>query len=146
MHRLVKSPFGYALQGIKGDEIRMQCLGYDTWRHKYAIFVIAGLFAGIAGTLFASYSRLMAPEHLGVKTSTLAMLMVIIGGDRIFWGPALGAAVVVLIEHYASLYVPERWPLIVGGVFVAAVMFLRGGMSIYLTDVWQRFTARSWKR
>lgn len=146
MHRLVKSPFGYALQGIKGDENRMQCLGYDTWRHKYVIFVIAGLFAGIAGTLFASYSRLMAPEHLGVKTSTLAMLMVIIGGDRIFWGPALGAAVVVLIEHYASLYVPERWPLILGGVFVAAVMFLRGGMSVYLTNVWQRYAARSWKR
>lgn len=146
MYRLVKSPFGYALHGIKGDEYRMQCLGYNTWRHKYVIFVIAGLFAGMAGTLFASYSGLMAPEHLGVKTSTLAMLMVIIGGDRIFWGPVLGAAVVVLIEHYASLYVPARWPLILGGVFVAAVMFLRGGISIYLTNIWSRFAARSWKR
>lgn len=146
MYGLVKSPFGYALQGIKGDENRMQYLGYNTWRHKYVIFVIAGLFAGIAGTLFASYSGLMAPEHLGVKTSTLALLMVIIGGDRIFLGPALGAAVVVLIEHYSSLYVPERWPLILGGAFVAAVMFLRGGISPYLTNVWQRIAVRPWKR
>ncbi|MBI2315676.1 MAG: branched-chain amino acid ABC transporter permease, partial [Betaproteobacteria bacterium] len=146
MYRLTESPFGYALQGIKGDEDRMRCLGYNTWRHKYLIFVVAGFFAGIAGTLFASYSGLMAPEHLGVKTSTLAMLMVIIGGDRMFWGPALGAAVVVLIEHYASLYVPARWPLILGGVFVAAVMFLRGGIGMHLANIWQRSAGGSWKR
>ncbi|MFH1775314.1 MAG: branched-chain amino acid ABC transporter permease [Chloroflexota bacterium] len=138
MRRVVNSPFGQALQGIREDERRMRHLGYHTWLYKYIAFIIAGLFAGVAGVLFGSYTTIIVPDYLGVLTSTLVMLMVIIGGTGVFWGPALGAAVVVLLEHYASLYTPERWPLILGGVFILAVMLLRGGISIHLLNLWKK--------
>ena len=142
LYRVVRSLFGRALQGIRGDERRMQCLGYNTWLYKYIAFVVGGLFAGVAGVLFSFHSRIVAPEHLGVLTSTIVMLMVIIGSDRVFWGPVLGAAVVVLLEHYSSIYIPERWPMILGGVFVLSVMFLRGGISIHLTRLLKKVQYR----
>ena len=133
MYRLVNSPFGRALQGIRENEPRMRALGYNTWLYKYIIFVVAGLFAGVAGVLFAHYGRIMVPGHLGVMTSTLAMLMVILGSCSIVFGPVLGAALVVLLEHITSIYIPERWPLILGGVFVISVIFLPGGIGIYIS-------------
>ena len=71
-------------------------------------------------------------------TSTMAMLMVIIGSTRVVFGPAIGAAVVILLEHVSSIYTPERWPLILGGVFVITVMFLRGGITIHLVKLWKK--------
>jgi branched-chain amino acid transport system permease protein len=138
LYRLINSPFGYALQGIRDDERRMANLGYNTWLYKYLSFIVSGVFAGVAGLLFAQFSSILAPQYLGVVTSTIVMLMVIIGSTTIFYGPAIGAAVVVVLEHVSSLYVPERWPLILGGVFIIAVMFLRGGITIHLNRLWRR--------
>lgn len=138
LYRLVKSPFGSALQGIREDEHRMRHLGYNTWMYKYLAFIIAGFFSGIAGVLFASFANVMAPEHLGVHTATLAVLMIILGSDRIFFGPLVGAAIVLFLQYYASTLVPERWPLILGAVFVLSVMFLRGGISIHLIKLWNK--------
>lgn len=142
LYRLVKSPFGNALQGIREDEQRMRHLGYNTWTYKYLAFVIGGFFSGIAGVLFASFANVMAPEHLGVHTATIAILMIIIGGDRVFFGPLIGAAIVLFLQYYASLLVPDRWPLILGSVFVLSVMFLRGGVSIHLLRLWNRIGSK----
>lgn len=142
LYRVAKSPFGRALQGIRGDERRMQCLGYNTWLYKYIAFVVGGLFAGIAGVMFSFQSGIVAPGSLGVLTSTTVMLMVIIGSDRVFWGPVLGAALVVFLEHYSSIYVAARWPMILGSVFILSVMFLRGGVSIHLVRLWKKVQYR----
>ena len=142
LYRVVKSPFGHALQGIRGDERRMQCLGYNTWLYKYIAFVVGGLFAGIAGVLAIYQSGVVGPTSLGVLTSTVVMLMVIIGSDRVFLGPVLGAALVVLLGHYSSIYIAERWPMILGGIFVLSVMFLRGGVSIHLVRLWKKVQYR----
>lgn len=138
MYRIIKSPFGYALQGIRGNEPRMRALGYNTWWYKYIAFIVAGLFAGVAGVLFASLNGTIAPSHLGIETSTLAMLMLILGSSSTVFGPVLGAALVVSIQYFSSIYVPERWPLILGSVFVLSVMFLRGGIGIHLVRLWKR--------
>jgi branched-chain amino acid transport system permease protein len=132
LYRVAKSPFGQALQGIREDERRMQCLGYNIWLYKYITFVVGGLFAGVAGVLLAFQSGVVVPDHLGVLSSATVMLMVILGSDRVFWGPVLGAALIVLLQHILSLYAPARWPLILGTVFVLSVMFLRGGVSLHL--------------
>jgi len=138
LYRLIESPFGVALQGVRDSETRMRSLGYNTWLYKYIAFVVAGLFAGVAGVLFRHYSTVLVPTDIGVLASTLVLLMVIIGGDRVFWGPVAGAILITFIVHYSSIYTPERWPLILGGLFVLAVMFLRGGISIYLVKLWKR--------
>ena len=138
MFRVVNSPFGRALQGIRESEPRMRALGYYTWLYKYIVFIIGGLFAGAAGVLFAYQSGVIGPWHLGVTVSTLAMLICIIGGLGTLWGPVVGALVIILVEYFSSIYVPERWPLILGAVFVIAVMFLRGGIAPHLAKLWKR--------
>ena len=145
LYLVTKSPLGVALQGIRESEPRMRALGYNTWLFKYIAFIIAGAFAGVAGVLFAYHSKVLIPMHLSVTTSTLVMLMVIIGSDRAFLGPAVGALVIIFLEHYSSVYTPERWPLILGTVFVIAVMFLRGGICIYLLKTWKKVSYASAK-
>ena len=142
LHRIVNSPFGYALQGIREDEPRMRALGYNTWLYKYIAFIIAGLFAGVGGVLFAHWNMLISPRHLGVTTSALGLFYVIIGGAGTLFGPAIGAAVVIGIEYGASIYNPERWPLILGALFVITVMFLRGGIYPHLVNFWKKVTLR----
>ncbi|OGP65068.1 MAG: hypothetical protein A2170_16695 [Deltaproteobacteria bacterium RBG_13_53_10] len=146
LYFVTRSPLGVALQGIRESEPRMRALGYNTWLFKYLAFIIASAFAGVAGVLFAYHSRVLVPMHLGVTTSTLVMLMVIIGSDRVFLGPAVGAMVIILLEHPSSLYTPERWPLILGSIFVIAVMFLRGGISSFLEKTWEKAFYASAKR
>jgi branched-chain amino acid transport system permease protein len=138
LYRLVNSPFGYALQGIRDDEKKMRTLGYNTWLYKYLAFIIAGMFAGVGGVLFSYFLVVVGPPQLSITTSTTAILMVIIGSTRVFWGPVAGSIVVILLEYVASIYVPERWPLILGAIFVIAVMFLRGGIGMSLMKLWRR--------
>ena len=127
------SPFGHALVGIRESESRMQALGYHTWLYKYLAFVIAGTFAGLAGILFAYHNRMIAPGHFGVTTSFLPMAMAIIGGSGTLFGPVIGAAVLVFVEYFASIITPERWPLILGSIFVFSIMYMRGGIGVYLS-------------
>jgi branched-chain amino acid transport system permease protein len=135
---ITRSPFGLALQGIRDDEGRMRQLGYDTWRFKYLAFLIAGAFAGVAGVLFAPFSSTVAPSFLGAPISSLIMLMVILGSARLFWGPVLGAAIILFLQYYVSLVVPERWPLVLGLVFVVAVLLAPGGVGARLDRLWGR--------
>jgi branched-chain amino acid transport system permease protein len=140
LHRLVNSPFGHALQGIRDDEKKMRTLGYNTWLYKYLAYIIAGMFAAIPGVLFSYFLVVVGPPQLSITTSTMALLMVIIGSTQVFWGPVAGAVVVILIEYFASIYAPERWPLILGGIFVIAVMFLRDGIGVSLTRLWSQLS------
>jgi branched-chain amino acid transport system permease protein len=140
MYRLIHSPFGLALQGIRDDEGRLSHLGYNTWLYKIIAFVIAGAFAGTAGVLFGPCNGIMDPSSLGVTTSVIAVLTVIIGGMRIVYGPIIGSAVITIIENLSSIYTPERWPLILGGIFVVTVMYLRGGITTHLIRLWKRIS------
>ena len=138
MKCVVRSPFGNALVGIRENEPRMRSLGFNTWALKYVAIVIGAFFAGVAGVFWAFYSVNMVPGYLGMEMAALPMLMVILGGPATLWGPCLGAAVIVLAERYSSTYLPERWPLILGGIFVLCVMLLRGGLAPYLSLLWSK--------
>jgi branched-chain amino acid transport system permease protein len=110
----------------------MEALGYDTWLYKYTAFVISGAFAGIAGVLFTYYNFFVSPNHLGIVTSFLPMVMAIMGGLGTFLGPVVGAAVFIFVENFASIVAPQRWPLILGGLFVLTIMFAREGLGVYV--------------
>ena len=138
LHRLIHSPFGHALQGIREHEARMECLGYDVWVYKYVAFIVSALFAGVAGVLFGHFNGLMAPMHLGIAISALAMLMVIIGSAGTLFGSIIGAGVIIFVEHYAGILTPERWPLIIGAVFIISVLYFRAGIGVYLSKIWER--------
>lgn len=123
----VRSPFGYALRGIRESETRMRSLGYNVWLYKYVAFVIAGTFAGVAGMLFAYHTGFVSPADLGILLSAKVMLMVILGGAGTLVGPALGAGVIVLLENLVSAQT-ERWTLILGATYVSVVLFAPHGI------------------
>ena len=138
LHHLIKSPFGHSIQGIRERERRMRALGYNTWLHKYLAFVISGFFAGISGVLYVHFNGLITPESVGMAASGLAIIMIIIGGTGTLWGAAIGSAVIFCLEYFVSIFTPERWPLILGGCFVASVMLARGGIYCHLKIIWGR--------
>jgi len=136
---IVRSPFGYALRGIRESESRMLALGYNVWRYKYVAFVLSAFFAGVAGCLYVSYNRFVSPEYLHVILSAEALLMVILGGAGTLVGPALGAVVIVFLENVVSSYT-QRWVMILGIVYVAVTLFAPRGIVGFVQD---RFRRRS---
>jgi branched-chain amino acid transport system permease protein len=138
LHRVVRSSFGRTLVGIRQNEARMRSLGFNTWASKYVAVMVGGTFAGLAGALFAYFYGTMVPSYLSLEMSALPMLMVIIGGAATLYGPCLGAAVIIFVQYYAGIYLPDRWPLILGGIFVVCVMLLRGGFARYLSLLWSK--------
>ena len=140
LYRLVTSPFGLALEGIREGEPRMEAVGYNTWYLKYAAFVVSGTFAGLAGVLFAYYNFFVSPNHLGIATSFLPMVMTIMGGLGTFLGPVVGAVVFIFVENFASILSPQRWPLVLGALFVLTIMFARDGIGVYLWRLWTQWS------
>jgi branched-chain amino acid transport system permease protein len=137
LHRIVNSPFGHVLQGVRENEPRMSAMGYYTWFYKYIAFIIGGLFAGIAGTLFAYYNGFIYPLCFGIHYSFLPLMMIIVGGMGTLFGPVIGSFLITFLEYFTSMYAPERWPLIFGGIFVVVIMsFRKGGIASLLIKLW----------
>jgi branched-chain amino acid transport system permease protein len=134
---IVRSPFGYALRGIRESESRMLALGYHAWRYKYLAFVLASAFAGLAGCMYAYYNRFVGIEYLHVVRSAEALLMVILGGAGTLVGPALGAALIVLLENVISNYT-ERWLLVLGAIYVVVTLLAPKGLVGLVVERWQR--------
>lgn len=126
--RVVASPFGFALRGIRESETRMSALGYNVWRYKFVAFVAAAAFAGLAGCLYAYYNRFVSPDYLHVARSAEVLLMVILGGAGTMVGPAIGAALIVLLQNLISAYT-ERWLLVLGLVYVCVALLAPSGLA-----------------
>jgi branched-chain amino acid transport system permease protein len=127
LRRLVNSPFGWTLRGIRENEARMKALGYNTFRYKMAIFAISGAFAGLAGMLLVLFFRHASPDNLYWTISGEAIVMVIIGGAGTLTGPVLGAALVRLFPQFVSSYV-ERWETLEGILFILFVLYAPRGI------------------
>lgn len=139
LNRIVNSPFGHVLQGIRENEPRMSAMGYNTWLYKYICFIVGGVFGGIAGTLFVYYNGFIYPLCFGIHYSFLPLMMIIIGGMGTLFGPVIGCFLITFLEYFASMYAPERWPLIFGSIFVVVIMLLRkGGIASLLVKIWRK--------
>lgn len=127
LNRIVNSPFGWTLRGIRENEQRMRALGYNTFRFKMAAFVISGAFAGVAGMLLVQFFRHAAPDNLYWTMSGQVLIMLIVGGAGTLSGPILGAALIRLLPNFASTYT-ERWETLLGVVFISFVLFAPKGI------------------
>lgn len=127
LRRVVNSPFGWALRGIRENEQRMRALGYNTYGYKMAAFVTAGAFASLSGLLLAHYFWHASPGNLYWTTSGQVLIMVIIGGAGTLSGPILGATLIRLLPHFASTYT-DRWQTLMGVVFILFVLFAPQGI------------------
>jgi branched-chain amino acid transport system permease protein len=131
---LVRSPFGLGLMGIRESESRMRALGYNVWLHKYLAFVVAGTFAGFAGVFWAYYNGFVSPVDVQLVTSVETLLMVALGGPGTLAGPALGAAAIVFLKNFVSVYT-KRWLLILGAVYIGVILFApRGVLGAFRRD------------
>jgi ABC-type branched-subunit amino acid transport system permease subunit len=72
------------------------------------------------------------------------MFMVILGGAGTLVGSFFGTTIILIIEHFSSLYFPERWPLLLGATFVITAMFIRGGVAPHLFNAWDRVSRKLW--
>lgn len=126
--RIVASPFGYVLRGIRESETRMLVLGYDVWRYKLVAFVVAAAFAGLAGCLYVYFNRFVSPDYVHVVRSAEVLLMVILGGAGTLIGPAVGATLIVLLENLISTYT-ERWVTVLGIIYVLVALLAPNGIA-----------------
>ncbi len=126
--RIVNARFGMVVQGAKANDERMQSLGFDTFRYRLACYVIAGAMAAAAGWLMGNYNYFFSPEMMSWTHSGELIFMVVLGGAGAMFGPVLGAIVLIILEELLSS-ATVYWPLILGAILIAVVLFARGGLE-----------------
>lgn len=131
----ISSPLGRSIIGIKENESRMTALGYNTRNYKLVVYTLSGMMAGFAGGLYSYFNEYISPDLLHWMFSGQALIMVIVGGVGTLLGPAIGAGFFVVLQNYISSYT-ERWPIIMGLIFVAIVLYGRGGIVHIVSLIW----------
>lgn len=127
MWLIVHSPFGQALQAIRDNEVRAEFVGIRVRRYRWIAFVLSGMFATVAGTLWAPLNGLATPEALYWPFSGEIVFMAVLGGFRTFSGPIVGAVVFNYLKAYA-VGRTEYWQLLLGVVLVILVMAMPEGI------------------
>jgi len=141
MSRLLKSPYGWALVGIRENEMRMRALGLPTRLYKTSVIAVSGVIAGFAGTLTAMHTQFITPQLLHWTTSGEVLIMLILGGLGTLIGPVVGASIVILLRHQLSSYT-DYWGFWLGLLLITVVLSKSNGVVGWLSDIWIRFTHR----
>ena len=131
LRRLLNAPLGHAFIGVRENETRMQAIGYPTRIYKLLSFTIAGAIAVLAGGLYAIFNGFISSDALYWTASGDILIMTMLGGAGTLIGPALGAAVFLLMKNVVSSY-SEHWLAIIGTTFICCVMFFPGGLLGFL--------------
>jgi len=131
--RILHSPFGRTLHASRDSVVRTQFIGINVRRYRLAAFVIAGVFASLAGALFAPFNRAVAPFLVSWVKSSDPVLMTLLGGAGTFWGPVVGAAVFTTLHEVAIGYT-TYWLLLMGSILLVSVLFLPGGILGFLEE------------
>ncbi|MFL6691829.1 MAG: branched-chain amino acid ABC transporter permease, partial [Ramlibacter sp.] len=127
MWRLVRSPFGLSLKGVRESESRMRSLGYNTTLHLFLGFLFSGAVAGLSGVLYAWFNSFVSPSTVGLAQSVKGLLMVVVGGVGTLFGSVVGAALIIILENVASSFT-ERWSMMLGALFVLTMIFAPEGI------------------
>jgi branched-chain amino acid transport system permease protein len=128
IYRVVHSPFGQVLKAIRENEPRAVSLGYKVERFKLMAFVISAGLSGLAGGIKALVLGFVTLTDVSQGNSGEVILMTLVGGTGTFFGPVLGAGIVVTLQEYLSDRVGSWVSVIIGAVFVACVMAFRRGI------------------
>ena len=128
IRRIVHSPYGQVLRAIRDNEPRALSLGYDIDRYKLLAFVLSATLAGLAGSLKGLVLGFITLSDVQQANSGEVILMTLLGGAGTFFGPVIGAALVVTLQEYLSEFVGGWVTVIIGAIFVACVMAFRRGI------------------
>lgn len=131
--RIIKSPFGKTLQAIRENPQRALSVGINVHRYQLATFVLSGLFLGVAGTLFCTFSKNVFPNYAHWLKSTEMLVVCLLGGINVFWGPFVGSFIYQFLDNFISGYT-LYWPLVLGTTIILLLLFLRGGIAGYVAN------------
>jgi branched-chain amino acid transport system permease protein len=134
MHRILNSPFGSTLQGIRDNPVRSQAIGVNVRRHQLAAMVIAGFFAGVAGVMFVVVDTSVFPDMMFWTLSMEITIMALLGGWFTMLGPMVGAAIIVALRTFVSAYT-DYWTLALGVLCMLVILFLPEGILGYVLEV-----------
>ena len=128
LRRIVGSPFGRMLTTIRENAERAEFIGVNVRRYELAAFVLAGAFAGLAGGLFGIFNRGVFPDFAYWTKSSEVLIMTLLGGMGTFYGPAIGALVLILLNQQIVSYT-EYWPFVLGVILVVLLFVFPGGLA-----------------
>jgi branched-chain amino acid transport system permease protein len=131
MFAFTRTPLGRMLNAVRDNPERVEFIGYSTQRVRYFSFVIAGFFAGIAGGMYAVHAEIATPEAVGAARSGVYLLFTFLGGATFFFGPIIGA-VLMVVGFALFSEVTQAWQLYLGLIFMFMVMYAPGGIASLL--------------
>ena len=134
LRRITQSPFGMVLQSIRENEPRTRAIGYPVERYKIVAVMLSGLFAGLAGILYAIQNKFAAPDFVFFLISGEVVIFNVLGGMGTLVGPVAGAAFFLLLREGFSRFFTEYYLIPVGIIFVLMVIFMPQG----LLGFWRR--------
>jgi branched-chain amino acid transport system permease protein len=141
--RLIHSPFGLALRGIRENSARMPMIGAPTHTHIRTIYTIAAIIAGVAGAILTQTTETVSLEALGFQRSADVLVMLIVGGTGRLYGGLIGAAVYMVARDQFSGLNPQYWYFWIGLLLIAIVMTLPNGLLGGLAALARRLRAWS---
>jgi branched-chain amino acid transport system permease protein len=142
-YKLIHSHFGQVLKTIRENETRARLVGYNVQRYKLASFIISAIYAAVAGTLYGLFLNYMFPQTLDWIRSGDVVIMALVGGMGTFFGPIIGAGVIVALRVLVSIYAKIGglvfWQFFMGIIFLIFVLFFPKG-------IWGFFEKREQER
>jgi branched-chain amino acid transport system permease protein len=133
LYKIINSPFGSALQGVRDNPVRGAMIGINVKLHQLMVLVIAGFFAGVAGSLFIVVDTAVFPDMLFWTLSLEVLIMCLLGGWFTFLGPMLGAAVIISLRTFVSGFT-DYWTLPLGILMMLVIFFLPNGILGYIEE------------
>ena len=127
MGRLIKSPFGLALNASRQSRQRIEAVGFDFHKLQLTAFILSGAITGLAGALFADLNRFVSPSMFSWQLSGEFIVFIIIGGVGRLFGPVIGALIFVWLEHLIG-GISDYWHIFLGFILLAIVLFGKGGI------------------
>jgi branched-chain amino acid transport system permease protein len=130
LRRVTQSPFGMVLQSIRENEVRTRAIGYPVERYKIVSVMLSGLFAGLAGVLYAVQKEFAAPDFVYFLTSGDTVIYNVMGGIGTLVGPIVGAGFFQLLRQLLAQWFGDQFPYLIplGIIFIAIIIFLPQGL------------------
>jgi branched-chain amino acid transport system permease protein len=133
MWMIVSSPFGKTLQALRENPERTEFVGINVRLYRLSAFVLSGFFLGVAGSLFCGFNKNVFPNYAHWMKSTEMLVVCLIGGIYNFLGPVVGSVVYILLDKLITSFT-QYWPLVLGLVVLALLLFLRGGVAGFIAE------------
>ena len=141
LRRMLFSPFGYAMRAGRDSPLRADAIGIDVPRIQWAAFVVAALFAGLAGSLYAFSKGSLSPDSLGVGKSVDGLVMVLLGGVQTLAGPVVGAVSFTWLQDTVARST-DYWRAMLGGIVLLLVLAFPQGIAGFVGQLSDRLIER----